>query len=325
MRMLTRLAVVLIAAVPATLAFGQAMDDRARLHLVLDPDGRVRLSTSPLDGYGAPPLQQPPLPRLNPHGQSARPGGPSLRLDVRASGDEQGPIPCLDRDVIRLAPFGACDPAGYGGLPGSVSGADVGLQFESGGGRLGLRLNYGLHWLDPVGPDGLIDRMIAGAPSIASGGTIMSGSLLFPSPLGPALGPTPLRSERFGFGSFVPLGGGIQLDLGYQHSRGLNHDFQPGLAPWLLSSQDSVSLGLSYGRFQGGLIGRQQRPLDPLHGGSGSESLDLGFSWRMPWWNAELEFGARNLIVRPAKPEGADRPLEQGDLRTPYLRYHQEL
>jgi len=43
-------------------------------------------------------------------------------------------------------------------------------------------------------------------------------------------------------------------------------------------------------------------------------------------WRADAgEVPTRRLIVRPTKAEGGKGDVDEGDLRVPYLRYHQEL
>lgn len=94
----------------------------------------------------------------------------------------------------------------------------------------------------------------------------------------------------------------------------------------LAVDQLALQLGLSYGRFSGGLTGRVVRPAGATDGSSDFTGLDLGISWRMPW-SGELSFGARNLISRGSEglspnPESA---LDEATARTPYVRYKQDL
>jgi hypothetical protein len=93
--------------------------------------------------------------------------------------------------------------------------------------------------------------------------------------------------------------------------RGLNFD------------QASFQVGLTYGAFTGGITGRVIRP---EHGNEWS-GLDIGVSWRTPW-QAELSFGAQNLISRGNTnllPDAAEAAIDEATARTPYVRYKQDL
>ncbi|MBX3725881.1 MAG: hypothetical protein KF823_08185 [Xanthomonadales bacterium] len=300
-----RLLIALVAAAPAGLVSAAGSDDTVRLRLALDPDGRVRLSTeSP--NYAPPPLRQSPLPMIAPAGLQ-RPG---LAIDLRAGGTTPAGIgPCLTGRPAALGQVGACDAVGWAGLPGAIHSSD--LVLELGGDRAaGVNLSFGLDWLER-----------AERPALAFGPAGLPQ--LLPGQVGPYGPLEPLRSERVGLGGFLWLAPDLRLTLGLEHAEGSLALYQDSAAPWALGQRDSLSLGVVWGRFQGGLIGRRVRPDSALEG-VGQQALDLGFSWRMPW-NAAFEFGARNLITRPAKPDPAEALPEQGDLRTPYLRYHQDL
>jgi hypothetical protein len=315
MKMSRALIVLLLAALSATPTFAQRVDEPVRLRLALDPDGSVRLSADPMPN-APPPLLRAALPRLSPNDRALP---LHLAIDLSASRPDASTMPpCLSEGLLRLGRMAGCDAAGYGGLPGAITGTDVLLTLDTGRGY-GFNLDYGLDWL--AGPDrfgGLGDWLAFGELSESGAATLLPGWI------GPVLGPAGLGSERFGLGGFLWLGPDLRLDLGLQHAEGSALLFDPGAAaPWSQSSQDSVRLGLRYGRFQGGVIGRQLQP-DQALGGTPTRSLDLGISWRMPW-RAAIEFGARNLIVRPQATDGDEGEPDQGDLRTPYLRYHQEL
>lgn len=312
-----RLLCLLAAAIAAGPAVGQALDEPVRLRLALDPDGSVRLSADPVP-YAPPPLLQQQLPRLAPGSGN---GGGGLAIDLSAARSDSVELaPCLADNPLRLGAIAACEPLAYVGLPGALAGADLRISFEPGAGY-GIELSYGLDWLDGTQASGL------GAWPHLTGDLPPAGNqaLLLPGWVGPLQGGASLHNQRIGLGGFVWLGPDLRLGVGLEHAEGSTLLFHPGAAPWSMARQDSLSLGFSYGRLQGALIGRQLRPDGSLGAPAANDSLDLGFSWRMPWWNAALEFGARNLIVRPQQPEREDLQPEQGDLRVPYLRYHQEL
>jgi len=300
-----RLLIALATALPAGAVTAAGADDSVRLRLALDPDGRVRLSTeSP--NYAPPPLRQQPLPMIAPAGLQR----PALAIDLRGSSSAPASIgPCLTGRPAALGQVGACDAVGWAGLPGAVASSDLVIDLGADQ-RAGLTLSFGLDWLERA------DR-----PALAFGPAglpqLLPGRERRPRPF------EPLRSERVGLGGFLWLAPELRLSLGLEHAEGSLALYQDAAAPWALGQRDSLSLGLAWGRFQGGLIGRRVRP-DSALDGIGQDALDLGFSWRMPW-NAAFEFGARNLITRPAKPDPSEALPEQGDLRTPYLRYHQDL
>lgn len=300
-----RLLIALAAAVPAGALSAAGSDEAVRLRLALDPDGRVRLSTeSP--SYGPPSLRHSPLPLVAPAGLQR----PALAIDLRAGSSAPAGIgPCLTGRPPALGQVGACEALGWTGLPGVVGSSDVVVEFSPGG-AAGLSFSFGLDWLEQ-----------AERPALAFGPAALPQ--LLPGRVGPLGTLEPQRSERIGLGGYLWLTPELRLSLGLEHAEGSLALYQEAAAPWALGQRDSVSLGVAWGRFQGGLIGRRVRP-DSALDGAGMQALDLGFSWRMPW-NAAFEFGARNLITRPAKPDPSETLPEQGDLRTPYLRYHQDL
>lgn len=308
---LRQLTITLFAGLCANLALAQGLDEPVRLRLALDPDGSVRLSADPVPN-GPPSLRAPALPALGP-GRTLQP-----RLAIDLSAPAAGSA-CVAPGVLPLRRFDDCDVMAYGGLPGAIGHGDVVLSLGDDH-DYGVSLHYGLDWLDA-----------STAPDDASWWSSLASLLPFradrlPGWLGPAgIGGSSVDSRRGGLGTWLWLGRSLRLDLGYEHARGPALLIRPDVAPWVPISQDTLAIGLSYGRFQGGLIGRHLRSDSPLFGtGIDGERLDLGFSWRMPW-NAAIEFGARNLIVRPRRDEGDEGEPERGDLRTPYLRYHQDL
>lgn len=322
MKMTARLIALSLAALAAPLAFGQVKDESVRLRLALDPDGRLHLSTEPID-YSPPPLLQPALPLLNGRAETRVPTATRVGIDLTLSdNDADSILPCAaSGDLSRMGRFGGCELIGYSGLPGAVRSSDVVLRFNANE-AYGFDLSYGLDWLDTTLDSGLGSHWLDAGALFADA----AASVLLPGWVGTGPNGADMRRERLGVGGFVWLGSDVALKLDYEHAHGPMALFQieSGILPWESGNQDSLALGVNYGRFRGALIGRQLRPDNPLHGGA-MDSIDLGFSWRMPWWNAAVEFGARNLIVRPRKPNPDASAIEESDLRVPYLRYHQEL
>lgn len=308
---------LLAASLPATALAQTTAPESLRLHLSLGPDGRIQLSTS---------NDTAPAPALQPHGPLAFGDHPLRRYAIDLSTSAAANLDATGcstaNAVLRLGPLSGCDllDSGYDGLPGAIRNLDVGLHLSDRSQRFGVDFRYGLGWLDA---SSFGDHTIPGGWLLNGLNASTVRGWITPSFAGPPLAPFTL--ERMALGGFIGLGEAMRLHLGYEHAEGPLALFPSELGgSWAGGSQDSISLGIGYGRFYGGLTGRQLRPTDPALGQQGAtNSLDLGFSWRMPW-NAELEFGARNLITTPAKPEVPDRS-QQGDLRVPYLRYHQEL
>lgn len=320
MTIAARLTALMLAAFAAPLALGQGQEDSVRLRLALDSNGRLHLSTEPVS-YAPPPLLQPSLPLLSGWNEARVPTATSVGIDLTTrQSDPSSLAPCFAAGGLsQMGAFGGCETIGYNGLPGVVHSGDFVLRFDAGQ-SYGLNLSYGLDWLEAA-PDSTLPGQWLRMGELSDA----AASILLPGWVGPVLNHAGWRSERLGIGGFLWLAPDLKLNLNYEHAQGPMALFQieSGILPWESGNQDSVSLGLDYGRFHGALVGRQLRPDNPLHGGA-MDSLDLGFSWRMPW-NAAVEFGARNLIVRPRKPDPDAPAIEESDLRVPYLRYHQEL
>ncbi|MCK9487818.1 MAG: hypothetical protein M0Q42_00170 [Xanthomonadales bacterium] len=347
MNALTRLICLLaLAAVSATMAHGQvpgqaldqglgqnslptigpALDHSpeqpARLRLAMAPDGRVYLSVEPATltpALGNLALQQPARLPLQPDTQT-----PQYVLDLSVAAGRPAEQDCVFIGTsMHLGSLSGCDLAiaGYDGLPGAVQSLELALSLQDSGQRFGFDARYGLGWLDAARGENLPGAwLIAGDLTQAPG-----HRLILPGLTGYGESLALVGQDRLNLSAFLQLDSGVRLYLGYEHTDTLSQMFQPAAPVWQLGEQDSLSLGLGLGRFQGTLTGRQLRPVNPMQDQQGAiNSLDLGISWRMPW-RAELEFGARNLIVTPAQPEAADRDRQQRDLRVPYLRYHQEL
>lgn len=322
MRIISQLVSGALALCLATAAFGVENEAPVRLRLALDEQGRVHLSTEPLQQV-APSLYPARQPSLAGLGSARVPTAAGTAIDFTMS-SATGSVACSPA-AVGLARFGVagdCDPFGYGGLPGAVQRGDLALEIGVDH-RYGLGLSYGLDWLDAsLNSHGTARWLDLGDLQSANPAAFLPGWI------GPVTGAGPMKTERFGLGGFVWLGPDFRIDLNYEQIQGaialLSTDpLQAALLPWESAQQDSLSLGMNYGRLHGALTGRQLRPNTPM-AGRASDSLDLGFSWRMPW-NAAVEFGARNLIVRPKKAEGGEGDVDEGDLRVPYLRYHQEL
>lgn len=307
---------------PATaLALDKTASQPARLRLALAPDGRVHLSVEPPslgDSPDALPLRPARLP-LQP-GSAA----PQYVLDLSVAAGPAAEQDCvLTGNSLHLGSLSGCGLtiSDYHGLPGAVQSLEMALSLQDSRQRFGFDARYGLGWLDAARGENLPGAwLITGDLSQAPGNRIILPGL---TGFGEQL--ALVGQDHLNLGAFLQLDSGMRLYLGYEHTDALSELFQPALPAWQIGTQDSLSLGLGLGRFQGTLTGRQLRPLNPLQDQQGAiNSLDLGISWRMPW-RAELEFGARNLIVTPAQPDAGDRERQQRDLRVPYLRYHQEL
>jgi hypothetical protein len=321
MKVAFRLIATALAAFAAQVVHAQA-DDAVKLRLALDGDGRLYLTTEPAS-YTPPPLLQVAQPTLAGWDEGLARIPASLAIDLRAAPDSA--VPCLAvQGLSSLSRLQTCDPIAYTGLPGAIEGGSLTLNLDTGR-SWGFDLSYGLHWLDLA--DG---AWSPGSRWHFSGPVPQSGSsIVLPGWIGSVLGDAAMQTEHAGLGGFFWIGPDLKLNFNYERANGALALIQPEigtLLPWETGSQDSFSIGLNYGRLQGMLIGRQVRPDHALGNGlAGRDALDLGFTWRMPWWNAALEFGARNLLVRPREPSPDASKTEQGDLRVPYLRYHQEL
>lgn len=304
---------LLCAALPAVDACAQAMtaSDEVRLQLRLGPDGRLRLI--PEGAAQMPPsLLQPPLPTLTAAERAIDLPANGTGIVLRVSSAESDNGVCPGYQTVRIGPFAGCDVFVFQGLPGATGSTDLTFEYDTGLG-FGFDASFGLGWVDAAQSD-LSPMGWLLLPGVGDTNRL-------PGLIG--LDARNLRQQfaSYGVGSFIRLSPEFRLDFGYGHTNGPGSSFDLLALPGLPTEQDSLFIGLSYGRFSGGLIGRQTR-IGP--DGTSTDSLDLGFAWRMPW-NAELEFGARNLITRPPKPDPGTQPLDEGDLRVPYLRYHQEL
>lgn len=219
-----------------------------------------------------------------------------------------------------LAQFAA---PGQDMLQGGVESAQLTAGWRSE--AQGLDLSFGLGWLDS-------GRMQPWLGSEELAGSSLLPTLLAPAPLlgaglatgFPELTGARLLSRGIGVRGLFDLGSQRWLSLGGTHSQ---NRLEPGLLMgdglrrW---DSSSLSLGMGQGNLYGELTGHVADipGTDALWGG-----LDVGISWRTPW-QAELTFGARNLISRGSNPwlvDQAGEPLDESESRVPYVRYHQDL
>lgn len=207
-----------------------------------------------------------------------------------------------------LADVGAVDP-----LLGAAVGQGANLSgfWRSAGDSVDLR--FGLSWLDAdsTGPGHSITQPLAGTavePWLAAA--------VLPGPL------VAIQSQQLSLGVTGRLGehGWLQLDGASSRS---------SAAGLLIGSplrwdSTSLSVGGGYGAFSGTLTGRL---IEVPSEAQSSFDIDLGLSWRTPW-RAQFTVGARNLL---GQPDASQWPLTtlprstDGDSRTPYVRYHQDL
>lgn len=192
--------------------------------------------------------------------------------------------------------------------------------------RLGVDLTFGLGWLD----SGTIRPATPGALELAPLGGILATSplaagTLVPFAVGlPELAGARLVSRSIGVRGLFDLGSQRWLSLGGSVSR---NRFDPGLLGGdALRRWDSSALSVGLG--QGNLYGELTGHMADLPGTDAAwGGLDVGISWRMPW-QAELTFGARNLLSTGSNPWLVDQsgePLDEAESRVPYVRYHQDL
>lgn len=194
-------------------------------------------------------------------------------------------------------------------------------RFEAGwrNERLGLDLRFGLGWLD----SGEVQPWVAqqALPDLSAPAPLLGATLV---PGLPDLTGARLVSQGIGVRGLFDLGSQRWLSIAGSHNRSR---LDPGLLGGdVLRQWDSsaLSVGLGQGNLYGELTGHVSDVpgSDAFWGG-----LDLGISWRMPW-QAELTFGARNLISRGSNPwlvDDAGDPLDEAESRVPYVRYHQDL
>jgi hypothetical protein len=190
--------------------------------------------------------------------------------------------------------------------------------------QLGVDLSFGLGWLDSgrvqpwTGQDGaeggILPGLFAPAPLIGAG--LVPGL--------PELTGARLISRGIGVRGLFDLGSQRWLSVGGSHSQ--NRVEQGLLAGEALRRWDSSALSVGLG--QGNLYGELTGHLADIPGSDAFwGGLDVGISWRMPW-QAELTFGARNLLSRGTNPwlvDQAGEPLDEAESRVPYVRYHQDL
>jgi hypothetical protein len=133
----------------------------------------------------------------------------------------------------------------------------------------------------------------------------------------------------FGEGRDVGVLGSWRLDAAtaLTWSASLGQWSLPPVLNSITFDQAAFQVGLTYGAFTGGITGRVMRPEHGAENGGEWSGLDIGVSWRTPW-QAELSFGAQNLISRGNAnllPDATDAAIDEVTARTPYVRYKQDL
>lgn len=116
---------------------------------------------------------------------------------------------------------------------------------------------------------------------------------------------------------------GPTLDIGASYARSRLSATAPigtALAPGIDLDQLSLSLGLDAGSLRGAIVGHVLSSDDPALAGKRWTTLDLGVSWRTPW-SGELSVGTQHLWGGP----GASSRDAEGQTRTPYIQYRQDL
>lgn len=186
--------------------------------------------------------------------------------------------------------------------------------------QLGLGLSYGVSR-----GEGLLPFALAG---VGDAGAIGPLELSYPGldTTTPIPGLTSVGQDLSARATWR-FAGGPQLIVGASMGDG-RLQFDSGL-PGLAYDHAALGVGLRYGPFSGGVVGRVMRPSD---GGLGDlrpwAGLDIGVSWRTPW-QGELTFGARNLISRQGDPllpdPTASAVIDEASARTPFVRYKQDL
>ncbi|MGE0226798.1 MAG: hypothetical protein AB7S57_26260 [Acetobacteraceae bacterium] len=197
-------------------------------------------------------------------------------------------------------------------LPGQVASSEVGIGFN--GQRFDLVLGFGLSRLNPVNDEFGFSR----------------------SPWQPAFGGAGSGYQPFylasGEASGLALGGQWRLTAAsaLQFNAAINRLRlqNPGSLTLLDVERSELGLGMVYGSLAGQLNAHSQRAVD-LGGGSTSNfnGVDIGLSWRTPW-RAELSVGAENVLSsgQPTLlPNPPRNPIDNSAVRTPYVRYKQDL
>ncbi len=197
-------------------------------------------------------------------------------------------------------------------LPGQVASSEVGLGFS--GQRFDLVLGFGLSRLNPVKDEFGFNR----TPWQPAPGIVGTGYQPFYLASGEASG--------------LALGGQWRLtaESALQFNAAINRLRlqNPGSLTLLDVERSELGLGMVYGSLAGQLNAHGQRTLD-LGGGSNSNfnGVDIGLSWRTPW-RAELSVGAENVLSsgQPTLlPNPPRNPIDNSAVRTPYVRYKQDL
>jgi hypothetical protein len=232
-----------------------------------------------------------------------------LRVGVSAGIDGAAGVSCLGplAGWPCLAPMRAdihgltLDQQGRGVLTAGVGGEDWQVD-----------LSYVNYWV----PDQTQAMLLA--PSASTAGWWTSAAL---TPVYLSL-QDPWRGQQLGLSGRFGAHGADGWMLGVSVAQWRR---SPG--PWSQGDDfdtGALSFGLSRGPLSGELVSRivHSEPLGQSH--YYWAGLDLGLAWRMPW-DAELRFGARNLITRTQ--QAAPTPpaaMDEARARTPYVRYRQD-
>ena len=198
-------------------------------------------------------------------------------------------------------------------LPGQIETSELALGVN--GQRLDLVLGFGLARLKPLGDEFGFDR----APWPFGSDALLPGY----QPLARANGEA----------SGLTLGGQWRLTAAsaLQFHAAINRLRlqSPGALGLLDVERSDLRLGLVRGSLAGQINAHTQRSLDLTGSGStGFQGVDIGLSWRTPW-RAELSLGAENVlsngrpVLLPNPPR--NNPIDNSAVRTPYVRYKQDL
>jgi hypothetical protein len=236
---------------------------------------------------------------------------------AHAHGDALATLPwCAEASgLLRVGAFGRdCLMQGTVQLelPGRVATAGTGTQWH--GDRFDLSLAYGFSWLLPNAGDRVNAPYLA--PQDLGLASLVAQPLL-PGQSGDA--------QSLGINSQWRLTAesALQLNAALRQLRLRNGN----VAPVLDLQQAMLDVGMSYGAFSGNVTGRVNR-LSEQSGYPNSywSGIDIGVSWRTPW-RGELTVGARNVVGKASadEPAAAERSLGESTVRTPYVRYKQDL
>jgi len=298
--------------------------------LLLIGDGRggddvQQFSSRTLQDLLAPPSS--PSPGTSAHaaglqGRADLGGGFGLSADLALSASPAMGLLC-DGNVGLAAALGRLSEQCLLARLDDATGMPDGLQQRLGLGAQwtsadrGFDLSFGLSWLE-----GQIDAEQALALPTASMpgfGLLGFGSLLD----GPG---SELRSRELSLQGSTWVGPRSWLRVEGRHGQNRLSGNDTYRLLGLPGAWDSTSLSFSggYRTFSGSITGRLIEVEQPH---ARWTDVDIAFSWRMPW-DAKLSVGATNLLGGPDRGDWPAATLPgagEGDARTPYVRYHQDL